>query len=162
MVILVDKNDIEIGVCEKLEAHQKGLLHRAFSILLFNNKNELLIQQRAKHKYHSPGLWTNTCCSHPLPNEDTHKAALRRLKEEMGITAEIELSYKFTYKTVFNNGLTEHEIDHIFIGQFSGQPQINKDEVKAYSYVSISDIKKGIRENPENYTSWFKLIIKNI
>jgi len=160
MVILVDENDNPIGECKKLEAHEKGLLHRAFSVLLFNNKGEMLLQQRAIHKYHSPGLWTNTCCSHPRPGEDTFEAATRRLEEEMGMEGEFKFSYKFTYKVSFSNALIEHETDHVFIGKVTSEPEINKDEVHAYKYESIDNIKKDIALNSEIYTPWFKLIIE--
>ena len=128
-VILVNKDDCEVGVMEKMEAHQKGLLHRAFSVFLFNKKGEILLQQRAKHKYHSGGLWTNTCCSHPRPGESLSKATQRRLREEMGIKCEMRPAFSFIYKKKFANGLTEHELDHVFLGRFDGTPEINKEEV---------------------------------
>ena len=160
-VILVDENDTEIGSMEKLEAHKQGLLHRAFSILLFNSKGELLIQQRSSEKYHSPNLWTNTCCSHPRPGESVVDAAHRRLLEEMGIQTELKLAFKFTYRVVMDNGLIENEVDYVFTGSFDGNPELNIDEVSDYKYVSVDAIKSDIRINGENYTSWFKLLLSH-
>ena len=136
-VILVDENDIAIGSMEKLEAHQKGILHRAFSVFIFNSNNELLLQRRALTKYHSSGLWTNTCCSHPQPNEDTLAAANRRLKEEMGMQTSLTHKTSFIYKTNFDNGLTEHEFDHVFIGHTDTNPTINPEEVDSYKWISF-------------------------
>lgn len=161
-VILVDDNDKQVGVMEKMEAHQKGLLHRAFSIFIFNDKGELLLHQRAKDKYHSPGLWTNTCCSHPLPGENSNDAAKRRLKEEMGFATPLEKIFDFTYKATFNNGLTEHEFDHVYIGEWSGKIDPDKKEVADYSYKTIADIKSDIESNPDNYTVWFKIALPKI
>lgn len=158
-LILVDANDQEIGVMEKMEAHEKGLLHRAFSILLFNLKGELLLQQRALEKYHSPGLWTNTCCSHPRPKERTEDAAHRRLFEEMGMKAELNEAFHFTYRAALEHGLIEHEIDHVFIGFTEETPQINTTEVMAYQWISLEDIQTDIQKNPNRYTAWFKLLM---
>lgn len=158
-LILVDANDQEIGVMEKMEAHEKGLLHRAFSILLFNPKGELLLQQRALEKYHSPGLWTNTCCSHPRPKERTEDAAHRRLFEEMGMKAELNEAFHFTYRAALEHGLIEHEIDHVFIGFTEETPQINTTEVMAYQWISLEDIQTDIQKNPNRYTAWFKLLM---
>ena len=138
-VILVDQEDQEIGVMEKMEAHEKGLLHRAFSIFLFNDEQELLIHQRALHKYHSGGLWTNTCCSHPRPGESIEAAAHRRLEEEMGIECEMEKMFSFIYKAPLDNMLTEHELDHGLIGYFSGTPSINKEEVADWKFIDTSE-----------------------
>ena len=138
-VILVNEQDEKIGLMPKQEAHEKGLLHRAFSVFIFNGKNELMLQQRALHKYHSPGLWTNTCCSHQRDGD---------LKE----------TTSFIYKAPFDNGLTEHELDHILVGNFEGTPNINKDEVAAWKWMYLDDVKKDIQANPENYTAWFKII----
>jgi isopentenyl-diphosphate delta-isomerase len=135
-VILVDSNDAPIGTMEKLEAHQKGALHRAFSVFAFNGRGELLLQRRAPHKYHSAGLWTNTCCSHPAPGEDTEAAAHRRLQEEMGFDCPITHIGSLTYRTEFANGLIEHEFDHIFIGRFDGQPVLNPEEADASRWIS--------------------------
>lgn len=161
-VILVDENDVPVGEMEKIEAHEKALLHRAFSILIFNSKNELLIQQRAHSKYHSPGLWTNTCCSHQRPGESTMDAAKRRLDEEMGMSAKLEPSFSFIYKAPFDNGLTEHEFDHVLIGYSDDLPVINPDEAANYSYKGLEEIKSDIKTSPEQYTEWFKILIERI
>ena len=158
-VVLVDENDNAIGTLEKMEAHRLGVLHRAFSILLFNAKGEVLLQKRSATKYHCAGLWTNTCCSHPLPGEPVDLAARRKLKQEMGIELQPEFAYKFIYKAPLDNGLTEHELDHVFVGQFDGKPVINTDEVEDWKYVSLTDLKEDILQRPEIYTPWFKLIL---
>ncbi|MCX2679642.1 isopentenyl-diphosphate Delta-isomerase [Galbibacter sp. EGI 63066] len=157
-VILVNEQDEQIGLMEKIEAHEKALLHRAFSVFVFNDKGETMIQQRALHKYHSPGLWTNTCCSHQREGESNIEAGKRRLMEEMGFTTDLENVLSFIYKVPFDNGLTEHEYDHIMIGKFNGEPNINSDEVVAWKWVSLQDIKKDMEVNPEIYTAWFKII----
>ncbi len=161
-VILVDENDIAIGSMEKLEAHQKGILHRAFSVFIFNNNNELLLQRRALTKYHSAGLWTNTCCSHPQPNEDTLAAANRRLKEEMGMQTTLTHKTSFIYKTNFDNGLTEHEFDHVFIGNTNTNPIINPEEVDSFKWISLEKLKANIKTHPELYTSWFKIAMEKV
>lgn len=161
-VILVDENDNELGVMEKMLAHKKGLLHRAFSVFIFNDKEELLLQQRAVSKYHSGGLWTNTCCSHPRPNETIKDAAHRRLFEEMGISCELNIKTNFIYKTPFENGLTEHELDYVLIGKTNQNPIINKDEVESYQWKSMNDIKKELITDPEKYTSWFKIALEKV
>lgn len=161
-VVLVDENDAEVGVAEKLEAHKKGLLHRAFSVFLFNDENELLLQQRADHKYHSPGLWTNTCCSHPRPNEPIIDAAKRRLVEEMGITAEVAPQFSFLYKTGFENGLIEHELDHVLFGKFTSEPVPNEEEVKDWKFVSLHSVERDLINKPEEYTFWFKEVFPKI
>ncbi|MBN1253536.1 MAG: isopentenyl-diphosphate Delta-isomerase [Bacteroidales bacterium] len=158
MVILVDDNDKPIGEMEKIEAHEKALLHRAFSVFIFNSKNEILMQQRALGKYHSAGLWTNTCCSHPFPGEETLDAANRRLMEEMGMESELKYLFKFKYKAPFDNNLSEHEIDHVFIGNSDDLPDINLDEVNSYKYMTINEIEEDIKVNPDDYTAWFKII----
>jgi isopentenyl-diphosphate delta-isomerase len=158
-VILVDEHDNELGTMEKMEAHQKGLLHRAFSVFLFNPQGQLLLQQRALTKYHSAGLWTNTCCSHPRNNETILQAAKRRLKEEMGMQANLTIKHKFIYKTAFENGLTEHELDYILTGVTMLEPTINTNEVCSYKWVAIPDLLDDIESNPQNYTSWFKIIL---
>ncbi len=159
-VILVNKFDQEIGQMEKLEAHQKGLLHRAFSVLIFNNENELLIHQRADSKYHSPGLWTNACCSHPRPGEKNIDAAQRRLKEELGVSVKVEELFSFIYKADFDNHLTEFEFDHVLVGKYNGDLIPNPEEVKSWKYISFLELKNDISIQPENYTVWFKLIIE--
>lgn len=161
-VILVDKDDNPIGIMEKMEAHQKALLHRAFSVFILNSKGEMLLQKRAIHKYHSPGLWTNACCSHPKPSEMSLDAASRRLDEEMNITANLDFLFKFTYKTEFENGLAEHEIDHVFKGVSDSIPTINLDEVSDYKYVSIDYLIKDVKKHPSNYTSWFKICFQEV
>lgn len=158
-VILVDIQDNELGTMNKLEAHQKGLLHRAFSIFVFNDKNELLLQQRAQHKYHSGGLWTNTCCSHPRPEEALQEAIHRRLQEEMGFDCELSYAFNFLYKAPLDNELTEYELDHVFIGHYNGQPNINPEEACAWQFMSLENIEKEMQKAPETYTAWFKIIL---
>jgi isopentenyl-diphosphate delta-isomerase len=159
-VQLVDRQDRPIGAMEKLLAHEKGELHRALSVLILNSKNEILLQRRALGKYHSPGLWTNTCCSHPYPGEVALEAAKRRLKEEMGMNANLEFVFKFLYKCDFDNGLIEHELDHVFVGKTDDTPHLNTDEAMAFSWMSIQDLEASMEKNPEEYTFWFKLIIQ--
>ena len=158
LVILVDENDNQIGLMPKMEAHEKAVLHRAFSVFVFNSKNELMLQQRALHKYHSPGLWTNTCCSHQREGESNVEAGMRRLQEEMGFSVALEETISFIYKAPFDNGLTEHELDHILIGHSEEAPVINEDEVAAWKWMDLEDVKMGINEKPELYTEWFKII----
>lgn len=157
-VILVNERDEVIGEMEKQEAHVKGLLHRAFSIFIFNRKNELLIQQRAGIKYHSPLKWTNTCCSHPRKEETYLEAAHRRLKEELGFDCELSEKFYFIYKAEVGSGLTEHEFDHIFIGTYDGKIHINPQEVQTVRWISIGNLKTEIKNSPENFTEWFKII----
>ncbi|MFH1187620.1 MAG: isopentenyl-diphosphate Delta-isomerase [bacterium] len=161
-IILVDEHDNEIGAEEKLKAHREGKLHRCFSILVFNSKNELLIQQRAKTKYHTPGLWTNTCCSHPRKGKNLKEEAQKRLKEEMGFNCELKEIFSFIYKAKFDNGLTEHEYDHVFIGKFDSEPNPNPEEADDYKWVSLDDLKKDITKNPKKYTPWFGIILKKL
>lgn len=157
-IIEVNVNDKEIGSIEKMEAHYKGILHRAFSIIVYNSKNELLLQKRNREKYHSPGLWTNTCCSHPRYGEGLEEAALRRLKEEMGFVCNIKEMSSFMYKIEFNNGLTENEYDHVFLGTFNGEIHPNLDEIEEYKWLGIDDIRIDIKNNPDSYTYWFKYL----
>ncbi len=157
-VILVNERDEQIGVMPKLEAHQKAALHRAFSIFVLNDKNEVMLQQRAANKYHSPLLWTNTCCSHQREGESNVEAGKRRLREEMGFEVALTELFNFIYKAPFENGLTEHELDHVMIGKFSGQPSINPDEVSDWKWMAIDDIKDDLIEHPQRYTVWFKII----
>jgi isopentenyl-diphosphate Delta-isomerase len=161
MVILVDHNDVAIGTMEKMEAHRRGELHRAFSVLVFNSKGEILLQKRALHKYHSGGLWTNACCSHPLPGERIEDAARRRLREEMGIDLQPEYAYKFIYKTDLDQNLVEHEYDHVYKATFNGEPAINKAEVDDWKFVDLAWLKTDVTRNPEAYTYWFKLILSH-
>jgi isopentenyl-diphosphate Delta-isomerase len=157
-VILVNENDEQIGLMPKLEAHKKAVLHRAFSVFIFNDKNELLLQQRAIEKYHSPGLWTNTCCSHQRDGESNIKAGKRRLKEEMGFVTELKETISFIYKAPFDNGLTEHEYDHILLGTYNSEPTINEEEVVSWKWMLLNHIKADIALHPEIYTEWFKII----
>ena len=159
-VILVDRNDQPLGTMPKLEAHEKGVLHRAFSVFIVNNKNELLLQQRATIKYHSPGLWTNTCCSHQREGETTLAAGKRRLKEEMGMEVPLKELFTFIYKAPFDNGLTEHELDHVLLGYSEVPPVINLEEVEAWKWVSIHTVSEDIKKHPEVYTAWFKIIFE--
>jgi isopentenyl-diphosphate delta-isomerase len=161
-VILVTPLDEAIGSMEKIEAHEKGKLHRAFSVFIFNKKGEMLLQQRALNKYHSAGLWSNACCSHPLPGEDTEKAAIRRLKEEMGFTTPLKKIFDFIYEASFDNGLTENEFDHVFSGEYDGEININPQEVAGYCYKTMEEMKKSLQANPENYTAWFHIAIPKI
>lgn len=161
-VILVDTKDNQIGISEKLEAHKKGLLHRAFSIFLFNDNNQLLLQKRAEDKYHSSELWTNTCCSHPAPGEFMVKHAQNRLNEEMGISTSLKHLFSFIYRAEFENGLIEHELDHVFIGYFNTQPLPNPMEVSDWKYATLNEIKDEIEQAPESYTYWFKLIYERV
>ena len=156
-VILVDESDNQIGTMEKLEAHLNGALHRAFSVFIFNHRQELLLQQRALEKYHSAGLWTNTCCSHPKPGESLIDAANRRLQEEMGMQTELVYGFPFTYEAAFSNDLIEHEYDHVFFGQSDELPQPNSEEVAAYKYVSLSTLEQELNDNPEQYSAWLKI-----
>ena len=157
-VILVNEQDEPIGLMEKMEAHQKAILHRAFSVFVFNDRNELMLQQRAADKYHSPLLWTNTCCSHQRDGETNLQAGLRRLEEEMGFTCNLEEVFSFIYKAPFDNGLTEHELDHVMIGYYNNEPNINDDEVESWKWMTIEDIKVDMLQNPAQYTVWFKII----
>jgi isopentenyl-diphosphate delta-isomerase len=160
-VILVDENDQEIGTMEKQEAHEKGLLHRAFSVFVFNENKELLIQQRALTKYHSAGLWTNTCCSHPRIGETIEQAAHRRLMEEMGFDCDLSTKTSFIYKAAFENGLTEHEFDHVLVGSFNGEINFNPTEVKKFKWINLEELQIDLLQNNQNYTAWFKIIFDN-
>jgi len=161
-VILVDENDDMVGTMGKMEAHKQGLLHRAFSIFIFNSKGEMLLQQRAITKYHSGGLWTNACCSHPMPGEKTQGAAQRRLMEELGFETPVEKIFDFTYKAEFDNGLTEHEFDHVFAGEYEGELEINPDEVNDFVYKEVSAIKNEMQTEPQKFTAWFHIAFPKI
>lgn len=156
-MILVDENDNPVGVGEKMETHKKGLLHRAFSVFIFNAKGEMLLQQRAIGKYHSSGLWTNACCSHPYPGEETLVAAQRRLKEEVGFNTPLEKVFDFVYRAEFDNGLTEHEFDHVFVGEYDGSIDFNKEEVMDVCYKNMKDVRHSLQTHPQKYTAWFHL-----
>lgn len=161
-VILVDEHDEPCGVMEKMEAHEKGLLHRAFSVFIFNERGEMLIHQRAMGKYHSGGLWTNACCSHPRPGEDTEAAAHRRLMEEMRIDCELHRQFSFMYKAGLDNGMTEHEYDHVYFGHYNDFPDPDPKEVMAWKYISPEAMAAEIEQSPENYTQWFKIALQHI
>jgi isopentenyl-diphosphate Delta-isomerase len=156
-VILVDEQDNETGLMEKMEAHEKAVLHRAFSVFIFNPAGEMLLQQRATGKYHSGGLWTNACCSHPLPGEATGAAAQRRLKEELGFNTPIQKAFEFIYRAELDNDLTEYEFDHVFTGVYEGPIAPDSTEVKDYCYKPMEDIKESIVSHPHKYTEWFKI-----
>lgn len=162
LVVLVDESDQEIGLMEKMKVHEKGLLHRAFSVFIFNSKGEMLLQQRAKSKYHSPLLWTNTCCSHPRKGETIIAAGNRRLIEEMGMEAELEHAFHFIYHVKLDKGMTEHELDHVLIGHTSNLPIINPNEVEAYKFIDIPSLKVDAETNPKSYTEWFKICLDEV
>ena len=157
-VILVNERDEPIGLMPKMEAHEKAVLHRAFSVFVLNSKNEIMLQQRAHHKYHSPLLWTNTCCSHQREGETNIQAGNRRLFEEMGFQTELKELFHFIYKAPFDNGLTEHELDHVMIGYYNEAPSINPDEVEAWKWMPIEAVKEDIQNHPDLYTIWFQII----
>ncbi|WP_374507042.1 isopentenyl-diphosphate Delta-isomerase [Flavobacterium sp.] len=157
-VILVNERDEPIGLMPKMEAHEKAVLHRAFSVFVLNSKNEIMLQQRAHHKYHSPLLWTNTCCSHQREGETNIQAGSRRLYEEMGFQTELKELFHFIYKAPFDNGLTEHELDHVMIGYYNDTPTINPDEVEAWKWMPIEAVKVDIQNHPDLYTIWFQII----
>lgn len=161
-IIEVDENDTEIGKIEKLEAHQKGVLHRAFSVFIFNSKNELLLQKRAASKYHSGGLWTNTCCSHPNFGEKMEDAIQRKLFQEMGLTCETQFQFHFIYKTEFQNGLIENELDHVYFGITNDLPQLNLDEAEDWKYISLTELDKEINLSPNHFTFWLKYCLPKV
>lgn len=157
-VILVDEQDREIGFMEKLEAHKSGKLHRAFSIFIFNDRDELLLQRRALEKYHSKGLWTNTCCSHPAPGESIQEAAEKRLIEEMGLHVDLESAFEFLYKADVCDGLIEYEYDHVFFGRSNDDPVLNTEEAMDFKWSNLSAIQEDILTNSEQYSAWFKIV----
>jgi len=160
MVILVNEQDEPIGLMEKMEAHEKGVLHRAFSILIFNSNGEMLLQQRALSKYHSPGLWTNACCSHPRDGETVLEAANRRLSEEMGMQTDLTILTHFIYKADFDNGLTEHELDYVLRGITNDSPLINQEEVHDYRWINTADLSQWVKTSPSDFTVWFLELFK--
>jgi isopentenyl-diphosphate delta-isomerase len=160
-VIIVNERDEWLGTMGKMEAHKSGALHRAISVFVMNDKNELLLQQRAEGKYHSGGLWSNTCCSHPMPAESTMAAAHRRLQEEMGFDCELEPVFTLRYKADVGSSLIENEFDHIFYGNYNGPVQVNKDEVQDYQYISIENLEKMMKAVPESFTPWLHLALPN-
>lgn len=155
LLVLVNEKDEQIGLMEKMEVHRKALLHRAFSVFIFNAKGEMLLQQRALSKYHSGGLWTNACCSHPAPEETPSEAAKRRLTEELGFTTEVQPAFQFTYKAKLDNELTEYEFDHVFIGKYDGSFNLNAKEVASVAFVDMGQLRNEINMSPEKYTAWF-------
>ncbi|MGA9637664.1 isopentenyl-diphosphate Delta-isomerase [Flavobacterium sp.] len=159
-VILVNENDEQIGLMPKLEAHEKAVLHRAFSVFVLNSKNEIMLQQRAEHKYHSPLLWTNTCCSHQREGESNIEAGNRRLYEEMGYKTDLKELFHFIYKAPFDNGLTEHELDHVMIGYYEGSPLVDPEEVHDWKWMSIEAVQLDMIARPKEYTVWFKIIFE--
>lgn len=161
-VILVDEQDKEIGTCEKMQAHHDGILHRAFSVFVFDREGRMLLQQRAAEKYHSGSLWTNACCSHPQPGEETLSSAKRRLREELGFETDIEKVFHFVYRAEFENGLIEHEFDHVFAGEYEGQINFNRDEVMDVAYRTVEQIHDELRSDPQKYTPWFHLAFPKI
>ena len=160
LVVLINEKDEVQGLMNKLEAHENGLLHRAFSVFLFNKKGEMLLQKRASSKYHSPNQWTNAVCSHPRDEESYKNAALRRLNEELGITTDITEKFHFIYKADVGGNLWEHELDHVFIGEYEGDFQLNQDEVSEVRYITMEELNSEVSSNPENFTEWFKIILK--
>jgi isopentenyl-diphosphate delta-isomerase, type 1 len=161
-VILVNEQDEPTGVMEKMEAHRKAVLHRAFSVFIFNSKGEMLLQQRAMGKYHSAGLWTNTCCSHPVPGEETIDAANRRLQEEMGFSTTLIKIFDFVYKHEFEHGLTEYEFDHVFVGVYDGSIAPDKTEVLDYCFKSLDEIEATLLSHPQKYTAWFGIAFPRV
>lgn len=161
-VILVNDKDEVLGFMDKIEAHRRAMLHRAFSVFIFNRKGEMLLQQRAAHKYHSGGLWTNACCSHPRPGEETADAAQRRLKEEIGFTVPLKKIFQFTYKASFENGLTEFEYDHVYAGEYDGDIDTNSEEVQDICFKEINEIKESLKSHPQKYTAWFHIALPEI
>ena len=161
-VVLVDRTDKEIGVMEKMEAHRRGLLHRAFSVFIFNPAGEMLLQRRAADKYHSGGLWTNACCSHPRPGEEVLSAATRRLEEELGFSTSLKKLFSFTYQSAFGNGLTEHEFDHVLAGFYAGEMAPDPAEVEEVQYLPMQKIREEIERNPEKFTTWFQIAFPRI
>lgn len=161
-VILVNESDEAIGTMEKIEAHQKGLLHRAFSVFIFDNEGKMLLQQRSQEKYHGGLLWTNACCSHPYPEEEVHEAAQRRLQEELGFSASLQKIFSFTYRANVENNLVEHEFDHVFAGKYEGIIDANPHEVADHKYVKMETIRQEIDQHPNHFTSWFKIAFPHI
>jgi isopentenyl-diphosphate Delta-isomerase len=158
-IILVNEKDEWQGTMEKMQAHKEGALHRAFSVFVLNEKNEMLLQRRALHKYHSPGLWSNTCCSHPMPGESTMAAAHRRLQEEMGFDCNLTAAFDFRYRSPVGNGLIENEYDHIYIGSYSEAININIEEVSEYTYMPLAEVAEKIEREPDTFTTWFRLVM---
>ncbi len=161
-IILVDKEDMQVGVGEKLDTHRKGILHRAFSVFIFNSKGEMMLQKRAVTKYHGGGLWTNACCGHPRPGEDLMAAMKRRLKEEMGFECKLEKMFDYIYKVDLDKGMMEHEFLHVYKGVFDGVPKLNPEEADDWKWMSLQDVKSDVKNNPDMYTPWFKLSLERL
>lgn len=161
-LILVDENDVPTGTMEKMAVHRKALLHRAFSVFIFNSRGEMLLQQRAAGKYHSAGLWTNACCSHPISGQQTGEAAEKRLQEEMGFTVPLQKAFSFTYKASLENGLTEHEFDHVFIGTYDGAISVDAAEVADWNFMNMTELKESISAHPRKYSEWFKIAFPKV
>jgi isopentenyl-diphosphate Delta-isomerase len=161
-VILVNEKDEVKGTAGKMEVHRKGLLHRAFSVFIFNKRGEMLLQQRAMNKYHSGGLWTNACCSHPEPEEKTKTGAIRRLKEELGFETELEKVFDFVYKAEFDNGLVEYEFDHVYTGRYDGEIDFAREEVMEVCYKPIEEISHSLIQQPNRFTAWFRLAFPKV
>ena len=161
-VILVNENDEQIGIMEKMKTHEQGLLHRAFSVFIFDSKGQMLLQQRAAKKYHGGHLWTNACCSHPFPGEDIKDAAQRRLKEELGFSTELDEVFSFIYRAEVENNLIEHEFDHVFAGSYENEIRPNPEEVAEYTFIAMDQIKQDIEANAQKFTSWFKIALPKI
>lgn len=161
-VVLVDERDGERGTMGKLQAHEEGELHRALSVLVFNSDGHMLLQKRADGKYHSPGKWSNACCTHPLPGEGVEEAAHRRLQEELGFDCELQEVGQVVYRADVGGGLTEHEFDHILLGQFDGEPDLDPQEVAEVRWAPLKDIERDVLENPEDYTPWFRMIFAQL
>ena len=159
-VILVNSSDEVLGTMPKMEAHKKAVLHRAFSVFILNENNQLMLQQRAAHKYHSPLLWTNTCCSHQRLHEGNTEAGRRRLREEMGFETDLTVLFSFIYKAPFDNGLTEHELDHVMLGYYSKEPKLNPEEVAAWKWMDLDVVADDLKASPESYTVWFKIVFE--
>ncbi len=159
-VILVNPDDEVLGTMPKLEAHEKAVLHRAFSVFVLNEEGQLMLQQRAADKYHSPLLWTNTCCSHQRMGETNLEAGTRRLREEMGFETGLKELFSFIYKAPFDNGLTEHELDHVLLGYYSGEPRINPEEVAAWKWMGLEAVRDDLLAHPANYTAWFRIVFE--
>jgi isopentenyl-diphosphate delta-isomerase len=159
-VILVNTMDEVLGTMPKMEAHEKAVLHRAFSVFILNEQNQLMMQQRAAHKYHSPLLWTNTCCSHQRLHEGNIEAGKRRLREEMGFETDLSAMFSFIYKAPFDNGLTEHELDHVLLGYYCEDPIINPEEVADWKWMDLESVAIDLKNNPNDYTAWFKIVFE--
>jgi isopentenyl-diphosphate Delta-isomerase len=162
VVVLVDADDHELGTMDKMEAHRKAVLHRAFSVFIFNSAGDMLLQQRAINKYHSGGLWTNACCSHPFPGETAKEGAIRRLQEEMGFSTSVQEAFSFIYEAPFDNGLTEHEFDHVFIGEYEARIIPNPSEVQDFCYRSLEEIEASLQSHPARFTAWFHLAFPRV